>query len=109
MLILTLFFCVSGLLLAGLAVPLILGKIQPNGLYGFRVKKTMESPEIWYPVNKVGGKWLLGAGLGIALAAVVLGLFPGLSIDVYAYCVLGTWVVLFGGAVAATVRYMNSL
>ena len=36
----------SGALLAALSVPMIMGKIPPNGLYGFRVKKTMENPDI---------------------------------------------------------------
>ncbi len=108
MLLLTIFFCASGLLLAGLSVPLILGKIPPNGLYGFRVKKTMEHPEIWYPVNRYGGKWLLAAGVGIAAAAWLLSYVPGLTIDLYAYLVLGVWVVLFGTAILASVRYLKS-
>ncbi len=107
--LLVILFSISGFLLAGIAVPLIYGKIPPNGLYGFRVKKTMEHPEIWYPVNTYAGKWLLAAGLGISLASILFSLIPGLSIDIYAYCVLGVWLVLFGLAVFASVRFMNSL
>ena len=44
-------FTSSGLLLAAIGVPLILGKIGPNPLYGFRVKKMLEDPAVWYPVN----------------------------------------------------------
>jgi hypothetical protein len=41
------YMCIfSGFLLAALSVPMIMGKIPPNGLYGFRVRKTMENPEI---------------------------------------------------------------
>jgi hypothetical protein len=109
LLLLLIVFTASGLLLAGLAVPLILGKIPPNGLYGFRVRKTMEHPEIWYPVNKVGGKWLLVAGSGISLTAVLAAFIPGLSLDVYAYIVLGAWLILFSTAILVTVRYLRSL
>jgi hypothetical protein len=56
-------FVISGVLMALLSVPIILGKIPPIGLYGFRVKKTMENPEIWYSVNAYSGKWLLGQNL----------------------------------------------
>ncbi len=109
MIILMLMFLFSGALLAVLSVPLIMGKIPPNGLYGFRVKKTMENPDIWYPVNAVGGKWLLAAGLVLALAAVGLFFVPGISLDVYSYVTLAVWAVLFTIAMVATFRYMNSL
>ncbi len=78
MIILMLLFLCSGVLLAAISIPMIMGKIPPNGLYGFRVKKTMENPEIWYPVNAYSGKWLLAAGLVQALAAVVAFYIPGI-------------------------------
>jgi uncharacterized membrane protein len=109
MLILLLLFLFSGVLLMALAVPLIMGKIPPNGLYGFRVKKTMENPDIWYPVNTYAGKWLLVAGLVMALAALGLYFIPGITLDMYAYAVLAVWVVMFGTALVASIRYMNSL
>jgi SdpI/YfhL protein family len=108
MVVILLLFVFTGLLLAGISIPLILGKIPPNGLYGFRVKKTMENPEIWYPVNAYSGKWLLAAGLTHALAAAIIYFIPGLSLDVYAYAVLGVWVVVFGTALTASIRYLNS-
>jgi hypothetical protein len=106
--LLFLFLC-SGLLVTALSVPMILGKIPPNGLYGFRVKKTMENPEIWYPVNAYSGKWLLATSLMMILAAVGFYFVPGISLDVYSYAVLGVWVVGFTIAIVASVRYMNSL
>ncbi len=108
MVVLLLLFVFAGLLLAGISIPLILGKIPPNGLYGFRVKKTMENPEIWYPVNAYSGKWLLAAGLVEALAAAILYIIPGLSLDIYAYAVLGVWVGVFGAALTASIHYLNS-
>ena len=86
-------FMVSGLVLAAVCVPLILGWIPPNGLYGFRVRKTMEHPEIWYPVNKYGGERMLLAGLLVVAAAIGFSFFPGLSIEVYSFTVLIIWVV----------------
>ena len=109
MIILKLLFLLSGLLLAAISIPMIMGKIPPNGLYGFRVKKTMENPEIWYPVNAYSGKWLLAAGLVQALAAVIAYYIPGISLDIYAYIVLAVWVVVFGIALTASIHYLNSL
>lgn len=102
-------FLFSGLLLAALSIPMIMGKIPPNGLYGFRVKKTMDNPEIWYTVNVYSGKWLLAASLVQALAAVVAFYIPGITLDVYAYIVLAVWVVVFGVALTASIRYLNSI
>ena len=109
MIILMLMFLFSGGLLAALSVPLVIGKIPPNGLYGFRVKKTMEDPDIWYPVNRYGGKWLLAAGLVLALAAVGLFFVPGISLDGYSYSVLAVWVAIFTIAMVVSFRYMNLL
>lgn len=102
-------FLLSGLLLVALSIPMIMGKIPPNGLYGFRVKKTMENPDVWYPVNAFSGKWLLAAGIVQALAAVAFYLIPGISLDAYAYAVLGVWVVVFGATLTASIRYLNSM
>jgi uncharacterized membrane protein len=102
-------FIFSGLLLAGLSIPMILGKIPPNGLYGFRVKKTMENPHIWYKVNTYSGKWLLGVGLVMTLAAVVFSFIPGLTLDGYSYTMLAVWVILFAAMMIASIRYLKSL
>lgn len=99
----------SGLLLMVLSVPMILGIIPPNGLYGFRVKKTMENPDIWYPANTYSGKWLLVAGAIMVLASIGLHYIPGLSLDNYAYALLIVWVVVFSIALIASLRYLKSL
>lgn len=107
--ILMIMFLFSGGLLSALSVPLMMGKIPPNGLYGFRVKKTMDNPEIWFPVNAYSGKWLLAAGLVLDLAAVGLFFVPGISLDVYSYAILAVWVVMFTIGMVASFRYLNSL
>ena len=102
-------FVVSGVMLVAVCIPLILGKIPPNGLYGFRVKKTLEHPEIWYPVNKYGGTRLLIASLLLVVAAVGYTYIPGIAIDVYSYAVLATWLAPSTIALIGTFRYMNTL
>jgi hypothetical protein len=102
-------FVVSGLFLAAVCVPLMLDRIPPNGLYGFRLKKTMENPDIWYPVNRYSGRRLFLASLLLVLAAVGFAQIPGITMDVYSYAVLATWLVLFALAIVSSIRYMNSL
>ena len=55
MLPLLILFLLIGLLMIGLAIPLILGKVPPNSWYGFRIRLTLDDPEIWYPANRYGG------------------------------------------------------
>lgn len=65
-------FIVVGLLFIGLSIPLILRRIPPNWMYGFRVAKTLENPEIWYNANEYAGKRLALAGVVITLASIIL-------------------------------------
>jgi hypothetical protein len=109
MVVLSVAYVVIGLVLAAVCVPLILGRIPPNGLYGFRVRKTMEHPEIWYPVNKYGGARLLLASLFMVLAAIGFSFIPGLGVDGYSYAVLVVWVAGFTIAIVSAFRYMKTL
>ena len=56
-----------GYILPGLmfvfGIPMVLGIIPPNRYYGYRTRKTLASPEVWYPANRIAG-WCMGiAGL----------------------------------------------
>lgn len=78
-------FAGFGLLLVILAIPMIMGRVPPNNLYGFRTKKTHSNPEIWYPANTYAGKWLLAWGVLMIVAALLLPwLLPDLTEDNYA-------------------------
>jgi uncharacterized membrane protein len=94
-------FTSSGLLLAAISVPLILGKIGPNPLYGFRVKKTLEDPAVWYPVNAYAAKRLLIIGLGISVSAPLLFFVPGIDLLVYALSCGG---IGLGGLLVAVIQ-----
>jgi hypothetical protein len=58
-------------LLVIIGIPLILGIVPPNGVYGFRVRGT-ESPEIWYPANAfMGWALLIAAVIGATMQAML--------------------------------------
>lgn len=61
-------------LIAIISVPLLLGLVPPNGVYGFRTTLTRSNPDIWYPVNTFAGWTLLLAALIAGVALVMLPL-----------------------------------
>ena len=67
---------VIGLLFAVFGIPLILRIVPPNHIYGFRISKKVFRPEVWYPVNAIGGWMLLALGLILAGLAVALPHIP---------------------------------
>lgn len=75
---------ISSIVLAGiifgLGVPLTLGKVPPNGTYGFRTQKTMRDSQTWYRANAFGGKALMVCGSAIALLSLLLLLMRALGV-----------------------------
>jgi SdpI/YhfL family protein len=101
MLLLMLMYTIGGGLLTALSIPLILGKIGPNPWYGFRVKKTLNDPAIWYPANAYAGKRLFVVGLSGTLIAAVLYIVPNMDTNTYAWA--GA-VVIVGGLIVAVIQ-----
>jgi uncharacterized membrane protein len=99
----------SGLLLCALSIPLILRRVPPNSVYGFRIPATLRDANLWYAVNRYAGRWLLGAGAAIVIAAALLYLVPGISLDHYALGELAVVVLGLGAAVTASVLYLLNL
>jgi uncharacterized membrane protein len=97
----------GGLVLILLAIPLILRKIPPNPVYGFRIQWTLEDPELWYSVNAYTGKWLVFVGICAILGAAGLALIPGISLNVYAFGNLGIFVASFTLAIVQAVRFLR--
>jgi uncharacterized membrane protein len=102
-------YSIAGLLLAGLSVPLILQKIPPNGLYGFRMRTTMEDPRIWYAVNAYAGRRLLVVGLGTAFASIILYYTSHQNIDHYALSCLGVFIAFFLWAIISSYLYLRRI
>jgi hypothetical protein len=56
-------FFVPATIILILALPLILGLIPPNHLYGIRTAEALANKEHWYQVNRYGGCALLLSSL----------------------------------------------
>jgi uncharacterized membrane protein len=59
-------FAIPALILFIVGVPLALGVIPRNRLYGFRTRRTLADDAVWYPVNRF-------TGFGIMIASAIYG------------------------------------
>ena len=50
---------VSALVIAGVSVPMIRGRVKMNQWYGVRIRAAFESEAAWYDINRYGGRLLL--------------------------------------------------
>jgi hypothetical protein len=94
MTLLVLFFVGTSLLMIGLSVSLIRGRIKPNHWYGFRIPLTLNNPGIWYPTNRYAGWLLLIYGLVLLVVSLVLpfmlgGLTEENAMSIYGLCGCG--------------------
>lgn len=95
-------FFVPSIMILVLSLPLILGIIPPNRIYGIRTVETLSDKDRWYQVNRYGG-WslLLSSLLYLGIAAR----FP--SID---ETDLGCWLLhlgAFAGPLLMSVAYLR--
>jgi hypothetical protein len=104
-------FVALGLLMVGLAVPMIRGWVKPNLWYGFRTAKTLSNEEIWYKANAYSGQWMLVIGLILAAASVVLYLIPSIRVDLVTYNIIILIVTMVGLVVMVyqSFRYLQTL
>ena len=51
-------FLVPSVLILLCSIPLVLGVVPRNRVYGFRTCKTLSDDKVWYPANRFGG-WAL--------------------------------------------------
>jgi uncharacterized membrane protein len=65
------------------ALPLILRKVPPNPVYGYRTRVTLGDEALWYRVNAYFGLRLLLASLLSACIAAALFAWQGLSPQAY--------------------------
>ena len=105
----TLYLCI-GALLCLICLPLIFGMIGPNPWYGFRVKRTLDDPAVWYPANRFGG-WLLMAVAVLLMVVATVGyvFLPRLGFVAYALTCLAAVVVGLAVALVPLLRYLRKL
>jgi uncharacterized membrane protein len=85
-----------------LGIPLVFKLVPPNRLYGFRTRKTLSRPDIWYPANGFAGYALM---LAAAVTALIISCVPQVS-ELQATAIL---VVLLICTTAASFAYLKRI
>jgi uncharacterized membrane protein len=99
----------SGALLAAIAVPLMMRRIGPNPLYGFRVEKTLQNPDIWYAANAYSGTQLFWIGLGTIAVSIALYFVPRMTEGTYALACAAFTLGALAISLIMSFRYLNHL
>lgn len=60
----------TGFLIIAFCIPLVMGKVSMNRLYGIRFKKSYESDELWYKINAYGGRQMILWCIPIIMAGI---------------------------------------
>lgn len=93
------------LILIGISVPLVLGKISMNSTYGIRFAKSFESDELWFKINRYGGKQLIKWSIPIAVLGLASLVFPTLATGLTNFLLLTCAVPLVFILIAVTTSY----
>ncbi|MCP4755409.1 MAG: SdpI family protein [Proteobacteria bacterium] len=59
-----------------ISIPLVGGKIRMNKVYGIRFKKSYESENNWYRINRYGGKQMILWSVPLAILGVATFFLP---------------------------------
>jgi uncharacterized membrane protein len=102
-------FTLMAVLSIVISIPLIAKKVKPNPYYGYRVRKTLENPEIWYPANQYLGWLLLISSLIFLVASILLYFVPGITLDGYAIGCMLAFIVPFAIGMAQSIHYLKNL
>lgn len=105
-------FLFEGLLMMALARPMIRRRIAPNRFYGFRTRKTLSSPDIWYPANEYSGRRLFGAGVVMTVSSLLLWplfLFGAAGQGIYSSLMVVITALSILRATIASFRYLKRL
>ena len=102
-------YLLISVLMIVLSIPMALGKVKPNRIYGVRLPLTLNDPDMWYKVNAYVGRVLLVCGVIILAATLILYPILGSSVDGYS---IGVLIVMLACAVVSTIisfRYVKSI
>jgi uncharacterized membrane protein len=96
-------------LFAIIALPLMLRKVPPNPVYGFRTPTTLKNESIWYETNAYFGRGMLLSSVISALLIVVLHGVWTVPDERFLLASVGALVVPFFVATVAAFRFSRSM
>jgi hypothetical protein len=95
-----------GLVISGLAIPLVWRMVPMNAFYGVRFSQSFKSNENWYEINHHGGKALLWASVPLYIMGLI-GLFVPSDFEVV-YVPTGIGVIVVSILAACLVSYRKA-
>lgn len=66
----------TGLIIIGLAIPLVRGRVGRNSLYGVRFPQSFQSDDAWYAINRFGGRRLILWAVPLILVGISCFFIP---------------------------------
>ena len=98
-------FLTASFVIGAVSVPLALGFVPPNRLYGVRTARTLADSALWYRVNRFAGcSFLVAAAASICVFAITPALASGRS-----FLGLLVFLVPLFGALAAVAVYLRKI
>lgn len=107
MLTLAITLFLSGVLVTGLCLPMVYGKLPMNAWYGMRTKNTLDSLESWQHLNEVGGMLFSLLGFPLMLGGVVGFFLTDAHVPLVGLATSVVSLVSVGLAAYLFVRYSN--
>ena len=96
---------IAALVIIGLSLPLMMGKIKRNHWYGIRIPEAFRSEERWLEINQYGGRLMLWWGIVIAIAAGIGIMLPKEYWMIYAFSAVAIIFVGLGIIITHILRY----
>ena len=100
-------FLIPSCLILLVSIPLVLGIVPRNRVYGIRTCKTMSDDSIWYPANRFGG-WALIISSGISVVVSWMMPYDPMQFSTFLLALAGFTAPLMLGVIA-TLWYSRKL
>jgi uncharacterized membrane protein len=95
---------VASALVAATSIPLMMGIVPPNRVYGFKTPRTLADKSLWYKANSFAGWALFAAAL---VSAILLAAIPPPAVPKLAS--VGMFVGPILAAVLASFLYLRAI
>ena len=103
-------FFVPAMIIIVAAIPLILGFVPRNRMYGVRTSKTLSEDSIWYQSNRFGGWVFILSNVVYLMVAYIYPTLESRDANFPLWLLhLGAFVLPLIASVALTLRYARSL
>jgi uncharacterized membrane protein len=95
-----------GLVITGLAIPLVWRMVPMNSVYGIRFPQSFTSDKNWYEINQYGGRALLWASVPLYIMGLIGLVVPnGLAIFYVPACI---GVIVISVSIACILSYLKA-